>query len=717
MNRTARTVLYTLSGGALSALFTFAGTSQAEAAPPPPPKPAPSPAHGTEEKKIAQKQKAAARKPSPAHGIEEKKVVRKQKAAAPKPPVPAKPQTAPKPKPVPKPSPAHGTEEKKIARKQKAAAPKPPSPAKPQLAPKPSPAHGTEEKKIARKQKAAAPKPQTAPKPKPAPKPSPAHGTEEKKIAQKQKAAARKPSPAHGTEEKKIAQKQKGTTRVAQQPAPAPSNEKRRADEARARIERANPKTPPKPSPVGLRATEVKHGVPTEGVQERQARPKELPQSLRLAEAAAERQAETERQFDLHRQTSRVVKPARTDGVLERTAPGRSAYAASQQGGAPGTGLRRQAGQARDEADRLAGVRDRSRTTSLFEQEQNRRLATEADAKAKGLEGKVFDDHLHAQLAKSARQGEAGRYPLLKPVPDAPRPPISRPGRGSGELPQSLRLAEAAAERQAQTERQFDLHRQTSRVVKPARTDGVLERTAPGRSAYAASQQGGASGSGLRRQADQARDEADRLAGVRDRSRTAPPAEQERNRRLAEEAKAKADGLGYREFVQQDLRKRAEADRTQQEHQDRLRREAESRNRPPQSWGLCVNGSATFMASGKNGGCLVLDSTGFGATYQETLGVEAGLGLSASATVQSSSATIENLNGPSVVTGASGVVGVGVEGSVGVSADGSNNWSASVGPAVGGEASVGIGGQYTNAVRLGDYGDLLSLLTGPALFR
>ncbi|HEX7303951.1 hypothetical protein [Lentzea sp.] len=596
------------------------------------------------------------------HGIEEKKIAQRQKAAVPKPAAPAAPAAPAKPravpKPAPKPSPAHGIEEKKIAQRQRAAAPKPPAPAKPKPAPqskpapKPSPAHGIEEKKIAQRQRAAAPKPpapakpKPAPQPKPAPKPSPAHGIEEKKIAQQQRAAAPKPatpakpqakpapkpSPAHGIEEKKIAQQQKKAPQVAQQAARVPAGSG-------------------------------------------QARPRELPQSLRLAEAAAERQAKTERQFQLQRQTSQVVKPTRTDDVLQRTAPARRDYAASQQGGAPGTGLRRDAAKARDEANRLAGVRDRGRAASPAEQERNRRLAAEADAKADGLEGRVFQEHLDAQLAAGARQ----RDPLLRPVPSTPRPPISRPGQAPS---QSVRIAEQAAQRQAETERQFDLSRQTSRVDKPVRTGGVLERTAAARTDYAASQQGGPPGSVLRRQAAQARDD-----------------------------------LEGRELAQRNAQERAEADRVQREHQDRLRREAESRNRPPQSWGLCLNGSATFLASAKGGGCVVFDSKGVGFSYQETLGVESGLGLSGSATVQASSATIENLNGPSVVAGASGVVGVGAEGSVGVSADGSNNWTASAGPAVGGEASVGIGGQYTNAVRVGDYADLLSLLTGPMPFR
>ncbi|MFD5828352.1 hypothetical protein [Lentzea sp. NPDC060358] len=570
MNRTARTALYAVSGGALSALFTLAGTNEAEAAPPPPPKPAPSPAHGIEEKKIAQR----------------------QRAAAPKPPAPAKPK--------PKPSPAHGTEEKKIAQRQQAAAPKPPAPAKP--------------------------------------KP--------------------KPSPAHGTEEKKIAQKQKQTAPATQQARPSPP------------------------------------------------RPRELPQSLRIAEQAAERQAKSERQFAAQRQ------PAKTDDVVQRTAAARRDYAASQQGGAPGTGLRRQASQARDEANRLAGVRDRNRSTSLFDQERNRKLAAEADARADALESRVFQDHVKAQLTKNARQNAAGRNVLLGQAPAAP--PVSRPGKG---LPQSVRLAESGAERQAETERQFRLHRLTSKVDNPVPTDDVLQRTAPARRDYAASQQGGAPGSGLPRQSDQARDEANRLAALRDRNRTAPPAEQERLRRLAAEAEAEAVALESREIVQRNRRERAEAERVQREHQDRLRREAENRNRPPQSVGVCLNGSATFVASAKGGGCLVFDSKGFGYSYQETLGVETGLGLSGSATVQASSATIENLNGPSVVAGASGVVGVGAEGSLGVSTDGSNNWTASAGPAVGGEASVGVGGQVTNAARLGDWTDLLSVLTGPMPFR
>ncbi|MET0134980.1 MAG: hypothetical protein ABW215_15480, partial [Kibdelosporangium sp.] len=579
MNRTARTVLYTLSGGALSALFTLAGASQAEAAPPPP-KPSPSPAHGVEEKTRARQQKAAANK---------------SKAA---------------------PQPAVGLRAAEVKHN------------------------------VTRDQSKANTKPATG----------------------------------------------------------------LRATEVRHNITRDQTKKKPKPKPdTGLRAAEVKHNITRD-------------QSKANTKPATGLRA-TEVRHNIDRDQTKAKskpKPGQTDGVLERTAAGRSAYAASQQGGAPGTGLRRQAGQARDEADRLAGVRDRSRTTSLFEQEQNRRLAIEADAKADRLESKVFSDHFHAQVAASARQNNAWLSPSLDPPPPnrpvvkTPQPPASRRG---GALPQSVRLAEAAAEQQAEAERRFAAQRQANNVLKPGRTDGVLERTAAGRSAYAASQQGGAPGSGLRRQSDQAREEADRLAVVHHRSRIASLPEQEQNRRLAAEADAKADRLEGREILQRNRQKRAEDKRAQQAHQDRLRREAESRYKPPQSVGLCLNGAVGFGVAGKAGGCVVLDSRGVGFSVQETLSAEAGLGVSGSATVQVSSADIEGLAGYSVVAGGSGVVGVGAEGSVGVSTDGSYNWTVSGGPAVGVDASVGIGVQDTGAARVADYSDLLPLLSGPIFVR
>ncbi len=67
MNGTAKTVLHTLSGGALSAPFTLAGTNRAEAAPPPAP--------GTEEEVALRQERAArvAKRPSPSPVNEERR--------------------------------------------------------------------------------------------------------------------------------------------------------------------------------------------------------------------------------------------------------------------------------------------------------------------------------------------------------------------------------------------------------------------------------------------------------------------------------------------------------------------------------------------------------------------------------------------------------------------------------------------------------------------
>ncbi|MET0236722.1 MAG: hypothetical protein ABW224_18880 [Kibdelosporangium sp.] len=333
------------------------------------------------------------------------------------------------------------------------------------------------------------------------------------------------------------------------------------------------------------------------------------------------------------------------------------------------------------------------------------------------------------------------------------------------------------------------------RKLKQATDD--LARTARARADYAESQRGGAPGAGLRRQADKARGEADRLAAVRDRGATGSVRAWERTRDLAAEAGAKADQLQGRVFSQQfrsqlaegarqrqaspdvllgrglparpagaaqrpdprreaieaqrELRQAQEQQRRQQEadarrargeagrrrieaieresrenaRQARERREREyqerkaweqrgaaERARPLESVSLCGNAALGFGGILKGGSCLVFDSQGVGSTTQVAGGGEIGIGASATASLQLSSASIEDLGGASVNAGGSLAVGGGAEATAGVSLDGKNNWSTSAGPTAGARASAGASVQYTQADRAFKWSDIPEFLFG-----
>lgn len=143
---------------------------------------------------------------------------------------------------------------------------------------------------------------------------------------------------------------------------------------------------------------------------------KPLPQSLRLAEAGAERQAKTEDQFARQRRDNADLKrtaPARaayaesqrggapgtaqrkraerTLRMLEQTAPARTAYANSQRGGAPGSGLARQIADARDRAAKLGAVRDAGQAGSVRAYELSEQRAKSASDEVVRLEKQKVD--------------------------------------------------------------------------------------------------------------------------------------------------------------------------------------------------------------------------------------------------------------------------------------------------------------------------------------
>ncbi|XVV00922.1 hypothetical protein ACQPW3_26315 [Actinosynnema sp. CA-248983] len=139
-------------------------------------------------------------------------------------------------------------------------------------------------------------------------------------------------------------------------------------------------------------------------------RPGTMPQSMRLAEAAAQKESQTAREYAARRKATED---------LQRTAPGRAAYAESQR--------------------------------------------------------------------------PSGQKPTIRPAPKPTvvthtPPPAATPA--PKPVPQSLRWAEAAAQKESQTAREYAARRKATED---------LQRTAPGRAAYAESQRGGAPGSAAKK--------------------------------------------------------------------------------------------------------------------------------------------------------------------------------------------------------------------------
>ncbi|NGY65169.1 hypothetical protein G7043_40320 [Lentzea sp. NEAU-D13] len=488
-----RAALYAASGGLLTLAFGALGAQEAEAAPKSKPStarqavPKAKPKPAAKLKPAAKSKAAAKSKPAAKPKAVAKTKPATKSVAKPKPKPAAKSTVKPKPqaqktKPAPKPNAAkQNPASKPNAAKPKPAAkstttPKPPLKAapKPNVVPKPPPPRPSQNP---------APKPRVASKPTTSTKPKPLPAKQEQARRQAADDLARTAAGRQAYAESQRPSGQKSTAKPKpltatpagarqNQPRQQAANDLRRTAAARtayAESQRASGQKPStKPAPV-MRSAAVRAPQPAKQDQARRqaaedlARtaagrqayaesqrpsgqkptpkaapkpaPKPLSQSLRLAEAAAETQALTERQM-------RAKRQAAEDWA--RTAPGRAAYAESQRGGAPGTAAKRAAQQ--------RAAEDLARTAA------------------------------GRQAYAESQRPSGQKKPTIKPAP-GPKP-----------LSQSLRLAEAAAETQALTERQM-------RAKRQAAEDWA--RTAPGRAAYAESQRGGAPGTAAKRAAQQ----------------------------------------------------------------------------------------------------------------------------------------------------------------------------------------------------------------------
>ncbi len=351
-----KAALYAASGGLLTLAFGALGAQEAEAAPKSKPhgtsrpaaakpkpnaKPKPAPRKAAPKKAAPKKavpKKAVPKKAGPKKAVAPKKAPAKatKPAAKPKPRPVAKPKPAPKPRAVPKPAPKPRAVPKP--------APKPKAVPKPKLAPTPRPAP---KPKAGPKAKAAptprlAPKPKAVPKPAPGAKPRPAPRPKmvPKPPAPPPRTAHKPPNtaalPTGGPRDEAVRRRTLKTNPkplAAQRPQP-PANPKTRTpqklpnttalptggprDEA---MRRRALKTTPKPP-----AAQQVPPPPTH------PKPRAMPQSLRLAEAAAQKESQTAREYAKRREAMEE---------LVRTAPARQAYAEAQRGGAPGTAARR----------------------------------------------------------------------------------------------------------------------------------------------------------------------------------------------------------------------------------------------------------------------------------------------------------------------------------------------------------------------------------------
>ncbi|WP_206797865.1 hypothetical protein, partial [Amycolatopsis sp. MtRt-6] len=224
---------------------------------------------------------------------------------------------------------------------------------------------------------------------------------------------------------------------------------------------------------------------------------------------------------------------------LQRTAKGRAQYGRDQQGGNPGTGLRRQLEQAKDEAAearRAAGRRTTQRVT-------------ETEAEVKRLEKRQTRE---AQAARN-RQGKKEKYgpPMPDPRDREQDPPKSPEAPGKSPIDQALDSLRQAPPKSVEDKL---LSPRESKREREKREEALrdLQQTAKGRAQYGRDQQGGNPGTGLRRQLEQAKDEAAearRAAGRRTTQRvTETEAEVKRlEKRQTREAQAARNRQGKKE--------------------------------------------------------------------------------------------------------------------------------------------------------------------------
>ncbi|WNV87059.1 NucA/NucB deoxyribonuclease domain-containing protein [Umezawaea sp. Da 62-37] len=187
---------------------------------------------------------------------------------------------------------------------------------------------------------------------KPAAKKAPA--TEAKRVAKPKPLAQKttKPKPVPKPQAKRVPKPKPRLVPVPQAkriPKPKPVLKPKAVPKPAALVKQAA-RTQPKPITQAKRAPKTTKPFTTKPAAAKQAsKPKAakpLPQSVRLAEAAAERQAKTDRQFQ--------DKKQKATQELQRTASARAAYAESQRGGAPGSGLTRRIAEAKQKQVRPA---------------------------------------------------------------------------------------------------------------------------------------------------------------------------------------------------------------------------------------------------------------------------------------------------------------------------------------------------------------------------
>ncbi|MEU7524108.1 hypothetical protein AB0A74_00055 [Saccharothrix sp. NPDC042600] len=205
-------------------------------------------------------------------------------------------------------------------------------------------------------------------------------------------------------------------------------------------------------------------------------RPGTMPQSLRLAEAAAQKESQTAREYAARRK-------AMDD--LQRTAAGRAAYAESQRPSGQKPTVR--------PAPKPTVVTHTPAQPSVSQSLHMAEAAAQKEsqtAREYAARRKAMDDLQRTAAGRAAyaeSQRPSGQKPTIRP---APKPTVVTHTPAQPAVSQSLRMAEAAAQKESQTAREYAARRK-------AMED--LQRTAAGRAAYAESQRGGAPGTAARK--------------------------------------------------------------------------------------------------------------------------------------------------------------------------------------------------------------------------
>ncbi|WP_206797872.1 hypothetical protein, partial [Amycolatopsis sp. MtRt-6] len=340
---------------------------------------------------------------------------------------------------------------------------------------------------------------------------------------------------------------------------------------------------------------------------------------------------------------------------LQQTAKGRAQYGRDQQGGNPGTGLRRQLEQAKDEAAearRAAGRRTTQRVT-------------ETEAEVKRLEKRQTRE---AQAARN-RQGKKEKYGPPMPDPRDREPTLSEllaDGR--------LGLRSSAPDPLEPYVRPRDL------TLAPAQPSSPKETTAT------PAPQGGqppvARGPSKRELevAELVRRHNERMAALR--SRQAAEVQQ----KAAEAARVKA---------------------AEEQRQKDIDEYSRKHGKPNGSLSVCAGGNLQAFTGAAGDACLTGDSRGLGWSTDLDAGAGAGVSAGVGISVKGSSANIDEIPGESYAGSASVKAGPGGSVSASVTRDGKNFTTGyGVGIGFGGGAMAGV--EYSQSGRLFDWPTLPS---------